>query len=164
MNARLITDKDEGMVAAILNLQNLFPNKVEYDEWNVWDNLQNLNNMNIIVEESEEIIGYVLGIPQGEAVEYLKKDDPMIENCCEMFYVDQIAVIKDRRDGKVFRYLVDQIAIEAKKRGYTKWSSHLMRGMENALRKMYEGKIIRERQTRMAAYGNHELVYMEGWI
>lgn len=164
MNARLVDDKEKGMVEAILKMESLFPEKIRYGEWDVWDNLQNPNNMNIIAEEESEIIGYVLVIPQVEAVGYLKDDDPLMENCREMVYVDQIAVVEDKRGGEAFRFLVKELLVEAQKRGFEKWSSHLMVGLGDVLRRMFEGKIILERKTRMSAYGDHDLIYMEGWI
>jgi predicted GNAT superfamily acetyltransferase len=164
MISRLVTDKEEGMVQAILRLEGLFPEKIGYGEWDVWDNLQNPNNMNIVAEDGGEIIGYVLCIPQEEAVAYLKKDDPFMENCGDRCYVDQIAVVEDKRGGKAFRFLVAELAVEAKKRGFTKWSSHLLAELEGVLQRMYEGKVTLIRKTKMSAYGDHELVYMEGWI
>jgi hypothetical protein len=164
MKARLVDDKEKGMIEAIFKMEGLFPKKIEYGEWDVWDNLQNPNNMNIIAEEDGEIIGYVLCIPQSEAVAYLKNDDPLMKDCPNMGYVDQIAVVEDKRGGEVFRFLVNELAVEGRKRGYTKWSSHLMKGMESALRHMYEGKIITERETKMSTYGEYDLVYMEGFI
>jgi len=164
MKARLVDDKEKGMVEAILKLQCLFPKKIEYGEWDVWDNLQNPNNMNIITEEDGEIIGYVLGIPQEEAIAYLKNDDPLMENCHETCYVDQIAVIEGKRGGAVLRILIEELSVQAKKRGLTKWSSHFMVGLEGIARRMYGGRIILERKTRMLAYGDHDLIYIEGWI
>jgi len=162
--ARLVNDKDEGMVEAILKMERLFPEKIGYGEWDVWDNLQNKKNMNIIVEEEGEIIGYILCIPQNEAVAYLKKDDPLMKNCQEMCYADQIAIIEDKRGGAVFRFLIKELSAEAKKKGFTKWSSHLMGGLEVVFRRMYKGRIIAERKLRMPAYGDYDLIYMEGWI
>lgn len=164
MQARLVNDKERGMVEAILAMENLFPEKMGYGEWDIWDNLQNPNNLNIIAEEDSEIIGYVLGIPQEEAVVYLKNDDPLMENCREACYVDQIAVVEDKRGGAILRLLIFELSVQAQKKGFTKWTSHLMVGMEGIIRRMYKGKIILERKTKMLAYGDYDLIYMEGLI
>lgn len=164
MKARLVDDKEDGMVKAILAMESLFPEKVGYGEWDVWDNLQNPNNMNIIAEEAGEIIGYVLCIPQEEAVAYLKDDDPLMENCREICYLDQIAVVEGKRGGAVLRFLIEELSVQAQKRGFTKWSSHFMAGMEGIARRMYGGRIILERKTKMIAYGDYDLIYIEGWI
>jgi hypothetical protein len=164
LKARLITDKDEKAEKIVRKLQKLFPEKVGYGDWDVWDNLQNPNNINIVAEEDGKSIGYILCIPQEEAYRYLKELDPQISNDPKMCYVDQICITEEKRDGKAFIFLIKELEKEALKRGYVKWSSHLMRGMETVLRRMYAGKIISERETKMPAYGNHDLVYMEGWI
>lgn len=153
------------MVEAILKLESLFPRKIGYGEWDVWDNLQNPNNMNIIVEEDGRIIGYVLCIPQKEAIAYLKNDDPLMQNRHEMCYVDQIAIVEDKRGGAVFTFIVDNLAVEAEKRGFKRWSTHIMAGLEGALKEALRGRIItKERKTRMSSYGDYDLIYMEGWI
>jgi predicted GNAT superfamily acetyltransferase len=165
MKARLIDDKEKGMVEAILKMEGLFPQKIGYGEWDVWDNLQNLNNMNLIVEDDGEIIGYVLCIPQKEAIGYLKNDDPLMQDCHEMCYVDQIAIVEDKRGRAVFTFILDNLAVEAEKRGFKRWSTHIMAGLEGALKQALRGRTItEERKTRMSSYGNYDLVYMEGWI
>ena len=161
LKSMLITEREPGMEEAVKKLQGLFPERIEYGDWDVWDNLQNLNNMNVIAKDGDEIIGYVLCIPQEEAYGYLKDDDSQISRDPKMCYVDQICVVEDKRGGEVFRFLVSELAVEARKRGYTKWSSHLMKGMENTLGRCIKGK---DRETKMIAYGDHELVYMEGFI
>ena len=121
--------------------------------------------MNLIVEDDGEIIGYVLCIPQKEAIAYLKNDDPLMQDCHEMCYVDQIAIVEDKRGRAVFTFILDNLAVEAEKRGFKRWSTHIMAGLEGALKQALRGRAItKERKTRMTAYGEHDLVYMEGFI
>jgi hypothetical protein len=162
----LVTDKDEGIKETVLELQRLFPKGIEYGDWDVWDNLQNLNNINLVAEDDDgQIIGYTLVISQTEAVGYLKeKDDPLIEDCAEMCHVDQLVVVKDRRGGEVVRLLIEEIIVESQKRGYKKGSSYLVMELTGTLRRMFKGKIIRERNVRLDRYGNHDLIYLEAWF
>ncbi|MEI8343534.1 MAG: hypothetical protein WCF93_01125 [Candidatus Moraniibacteriota bacterium] len=167
MRSRIVTDKDAGMVEAILAMEQLFPKKIGYGEWDVWDNLQNLNNMNIIAEnDNGDIIGYILCIPQNEAVEYLKEDDPVMEKSEDMVYVDQIAVARNEREGEhvVFKFLVEALSEEAKKRGVKKWSSHLVMGINLIIGQMYSGRVVSQRRLKMVKYGNYPLVYMVGFV
>jgi hypothetical protein len=164
MISRIVNDKEEGMTENILEMEKLFPDKINYESWDVWDNLQNPNNINLVVEEEDKIIGYVLAIPQEEAVEYLKEEDPLMKICAEMCYIDQVAVVKDKRGGIVFSFLLEELAIEAQKRGFKKWSSHVIVGLEGVIRRKYREKIISERKTTMPSYGNYDLIYMEGII
>lgn len=169
MKARIVTDKDPGMVEAILAMEKLFPKKIGYGEWDVWDNLQNLNNTNLIIEDDKgNIIGYGLFIPQVEAVEYLKDEDPLMSNdCSNMAYVDQIAVIKECREGShaVLSFLLEALIIEGKKKGYERWSSHVAMGLNLLVERTYKNSIVKEktRTVKMPSY-EYLFVYMEGVV
>ncbi len=166
MKSRIVTDKDPGMVKAILAMEDLFPKKVGYGEWDVWDNLQNLNNMNIIVEDDDgNIIGYTLCIPQVEAVEYLKDEDPLMTKSIDMAYVDQVAILKECREGShaVLSFLLEALMVEGRKKGYKKWSSHIVMGLNLLIERIYKSSIIKEktRTVKMPSY-DCSFVYMEG--
>lgn len=162
MESRLVTDKDEGMVEAILKLESLFPQKIGYGEWDVWDNLQNINNINIVIEEDGRIVGYMLAIPQAEAVGYLKEEDPLITNKDGMYHADQGVVVEDKRNGIIFRRLIGEIMIEVRKRGGNSLSSYMLAGgLSTAVEKFFEGHILGKRTARLPSYGDHDLTYIE---
>ena len=46
MKGFVVTDKNKGMVEAILTMEDLFPKKLMYGESDVRDNLNNKNNTN----------------------------------------------------------------------------------------------------------------------
>jgi len=164
LRARLVNDKEEGMVAAILAMEKLFPEKIEYGEWDVWDNLQNPNNINVIIEDDDgRIVGYILAIPQAEAVGYLKDEDPLLQDREGMYHVDQVAVVEDKRGGSVFRRLVKEMIVEVKRRGGRKLSSYIMNGLSNVIERMFEN-ITEKRAVKLLSYGNHELFYLESDI
>lgn len=164
MKARLINDQERGMVEAILAMENLFPEKIGYGEWDVWDNLQNANNINVIIEDDNgRIIGYLLAIPQVEAVGYLKEEDSLLSVKDGMYHVDQVAVVEDRRNGVVFRRLIHEMIAEVKKRGGSTLSSYIMAGMSSAIEQMFKN-ITERRATRLPSYGDHDLIYMEAKI
>lgn len=162
MKARLVDDKEKGMVEAILKLEGLFPKKIGYGEWDVWDNLQNLNNINIVIEEDGRIVGYMLAIPQAEAVGYLKKEDPLITVKDGMYHADQGVVVEDKRNGVIFRLLIREIMLEVRKRGGNSLSSYMLAGgLSTAVEKFFEGKVIGKRTARLPSYGDHDLTYIE---
>jgi hypothetical protein len=167
MKWRVVTDKNQGIIETILAIEDLFPNKLRYNESEVRDNLQNQNNINIIAEDDDgNIIGYILLIPHKEAVEYLREDDPLLEyNCIKTGYLDQIVVAKklgvDRY--KVFNYLIKCLTIEAKKRGVEQWSAHVAKPIDVIIMRKYNGKIFtnKTRTVKMLSYDGI-FVYMEG--
>lgn len=163
MKARLVNDKEEGMVKAILAMENLFPEKIAYGEWDVWDNLQNPNNINIVIEEDDgRIIGYILAIPQIEAVGYLREEDPLLLVKDGMYHIDQIVVIEERRNGSIFRRLLEETMIETRKRGGDKLSAYvLVGGLSASVERIFRGRVIEKRFTRLPSYGNHDLAYIE---
>lgn len=164
MRARLVNDKETGMVEAILAMENLFPEKIGYGEWDVWDNLQNSNNINIVIEDDNgRIIGYLLAIPQVEAVGYLKDEDPLLSVKDRMYHVDQVAVVEDKRNGFVFRRLVKEMVVEVKKRGGNMLSTYVLDGMSSVIEQMFPN-VTEKRTTKLPSYGDHNLIYMEGNI
>jgi hypothetical protein len=167
MKGLVVTNKDRGMVEAILAIEDLFPKKLMYGESDIRDNLENKNNMNIIAEDDDgNIIGYALFIPHEDAVKFLRTDDPLMEyNYKKTAYLDQIAVVKDIGVDRylVFNFLLECLGIEAIKRGYEQWSSHIAIPIDIIIRKKYNGKIFtkKTRQVKMPSYDGI-FIYMEG--
>ena len=163
MKIRLVNDKENGMVKKILKLQKMFPRRLDYGEWDVWDNLQNPRNINLVLEDESGIIGYLLAIPQDEAVRYLHKDDPLIKIDTEMYYVDQVVVLPDKRVRGSFKNLIKDLVEEVKRKGIKKLSSHLVTegGFNRLISAMFAGKVISKRMVNLPSYGEHILEYIE---
>lgn len=162
---RLVNDKEEGIVDFVLSMQNFFPTKLNYGDWDVWDNLQNPRNINLLLENDGTTIGYCLAIPQDEAVDYLKKEDPLMAMDSEMYYVDQVVVIPAKRQRGAFKLLVNDLIKEAKKRGIKKLSSHLTteEGLNRLILFMFNDKVTftKRRMVKLPSYGDHLLEYFE---
>lgn len=167
MIPKLVGVDDPGMVEAILNLEKLFPERLDYGEEDVRKNLADPENMNIVaLNGNNEIIGYILCIPHNRMAVDLKNEDPLMRTCSDKTgYIDQIAVIGSMRERlTVFKFLIESLAVEGSKRGYVRWSSHLIGGLEGPIRGMYKGKVILQRKTVMPSYGGNVFTYMEGWV
>ena len=168
MKARLVHIKEAGIVETILAMESIFPQKLGYGRTQVIENLENPNNVNIVAENDNGVIGYILGIPHNDAVTFFKEDDPLMSDNSDgkLIYVDQIAVIMSEQDSEhaVFKFLVKSFAYEVKKKGFDKWSGHLAMGLNFIIGAMYEGRILARRRVKLPCYDNLPFVYMEGWV
>jgi len=166
--ARIVNDHELGMVDFILSMQKFFPEKLNYGAWDVWDNLHNPKNINLLLEYEGKIIGYLLAIPQDEAVDYLKKEDPLMAVDSQMYYVDQVVVLPAKRQRGAFNLLVNDLIKEAKKRGIKKISSHLTteEGLNRLILFMFHNKVTvtKRRMVKLPSYGEHLLEYIEWTI
>jgi hypothetical protein len=105
--AELIESYDDDIIATILNLEPLFPIKIQDDKDRIAGNLSEPNNINIFLKNGFQVVGYLLATPQNDAVKDLSSDDPEMRTDDERYYIDKIVVQPEYRAGASFLVMIE---------------------------------------------------------
>lgn len=153
----------EKYLNAILNLQPFFPIEIQDNEEKIVKNLSEPLNINIFLKKGERVVGYVLATPHNDALRELRDDDIELREDADRYYFDKITVVPEYRKGFVFLKLVYAIIEEANRRGFYKFSSHVLsnNGLNRVLVRIFGKMLTERRNVFLALDGNAPFEYME---
>lgn len=165
LQCNFIRGPDELMVKKILELESLFPVKIQHSKEKLTLLFENPANMHVILKKGEVAIGYLLATPHNDAVEELKGDDAEIDldDCC--YYLDQIAVIPEEREGLKFLLLVDALIEKLQQQGIRRISSHILatEKLHILIARKFRRRLILRRKVCLAMHGYAPFEYMKAW-
>ncbi|MDZ4164520.1 MAG: adenosylmethionine decarboxylase, partial [Smithellaceae bacterium] len=109
---------------------------------NISDYYADLNNqdyINIVLKRRDEIVGYLLAVPQHDACSYQKDSDPLMIERSDMFYVDAIQIIPGASNAIGFIILLKKLFEEAGNSGINKFSMHARKanGLSRLILKLF---------------------------
>lgn len=154
---------DEGAIEKIINLEALFPVKLQYGRKRIASLLADPENIHFFLKRGEDVGGYLLAIPQNDIVEELMRDDPLMRPDDSCYYIDHIAVAPEERKGLSFLLLVDALIEELKSRGICKVSSHILATdkLHLLIARKFRKTLLERRPVTLAMHGNAPFEYME---
>lgn len=119
-----------------------------------------------LLREKEKSIGYLMAIPQNEAVEELKDVDPQMKEDEERYYVEIVHILPTFRGEKGFLKLVFAFLDEIGKKGLNKVSLHarVSNGTSAVVQRLFSGQITEARRIENWKYygGEEPTDYIEG--
>lgn len=159
----LISGCREEHLNTILNLQPFFPIEIQDSEEKIVKNLSEPLNINIFLKKRKRIIGYVLATPHNDALRELRNDDIELREDANRYYFDKITVLPEYRKGCVFLKLIYAVIEEANRRGFYKFSSHVLsnNGLNRVLLRIFGEMLTERRNVFLALHGNAPFEYME---
>ena len=86
--------------------------------------LRNKTNIHIVLNDAGKKAGYLLAIPQNNAFEELKNDDPRMEKGAGTYYIETLGIIPESRGKKGLSMMLEKLAGECRKREINKISLH----------------------------------------
>lgn len=106
--------------------QSAFPEEMQSTEHDLKDTFKDHDSINYILEENNQIIGYVCAAPL-EKKEYkhykgVKEDENYGQK--NTLYVESIAIRPENQSLKALKTLTDEFLSEAKKQGYKHLTHH----------------------------------------
>ncbi len=154
---------NEQAFEAITKLEPLFPIKIQDDKSKIKHNLNEPTYINIFLKKDKQIVGYLLATPQNDAVKELRKDDPLMREDDQRYYIDKVAVLPLHRDGYAFVRLVDALLEEMGVRGFNRLSSHILstNGLHKTIKKIWRKYLTDTREISLAMHDNAHFEYME---
>jgi len=88
------------------------------------DMLRYEKSIHIILNDDCKKAGYLLAIPQNNAFEELKNDDPRMEKGAGTYYIETLGIIPESRGKKGLSMMLEKLAGECRKREINKISLH----------------------------------------
>jgi ribosomal protein S18 acetylase RimI-like enzyme len=159
----VLHSNSEELVKEILELEPFLPLNIQDTEEGIRENLNNRSYINIILKKDNRIIGYILSIPHNEAVRELKNDDMQMKEDDGRYYIDQIVVHPDFRKGMILLKLVYATFEEGVRRGFNKFSSHVLAtdGLNKLMKRKFGKQLTEQRMVNLPIYNNAPFEYME---
>lgn len=147
----LIGGFSEDVLDDILMLEKkCFPLEWQYDDANEYYKkiLEDTENINIFLKEESETVGYVLARFHDKEISELLEFDPGLNSEKDVFYIETIQIIPEKKGKGGGRKLLLAVCEEAKKRGISKFSIHARKinGLNNMIKKLFDGKINKVRE------------------
>jgi len=163
LRTEVIKDFNNDVVAKIVSLEPLFPNKVRYNEGIIAEYLQAPNFIHMFLKRGNEVIGYLFSLPHDYVVNELKNDDPLMRKDSGRYYIDQVAVIPEERKGLAFLHLGYALLDELSTRGLNRVSSHVLatNGLHKIIGRIFNNMITERRFVYLPRYGDDLFEYME---
>jgi len=126
--ARAVTGASPDLVAALTEIhQKAFPPNMQFADAPRYfeEALDDERNLNILLQDQTgNVVGYLLGIPQSHVFEELRQWDPEMRDDPERLYLDIIQVLPEQRRRNHALHLFQAICAEAEKRNIFKLSMH----------------------------------------
>jgi ribosomal protein S18 acetylase RimI-like enzyme len=123
-----VTGASSDRIAALVDLhQRAFPAHLQSADPARYfaEALGDERNLNILMRDGTgTVIGYLLGIPQSQVFEELRRWDPRMRDDPERLYLDIIQVSPEQRGKSHALRLFQAVCAEAERRGYFKLSMH----------------------------------------
>jgi len=118
--------------------------------------LRNKTNIHIVLNDAGKKAGYLLAIPQNNAVEELKNDDPGMKKDPQEYYIEIAGILPESRGKKGFSLMLEKLAEECRKKGVNRISLHAR--ISNNLSKIIQKKfkIVEIRRIEKWRYYNFE--------
>ncbi len=159
MQTDIIKAFDPAVLQAILQiLRNSFPETWIYDDAEEYYGrmLRSTKSINILLKDSGKNVGFLLAIPQNDAVEEIKENDPEMRVDSATYYIETVGILPEFRGEKGFSVLLEKIIEECKKRGINKISLHarVSNHLSEIIQKKYRTAGLR--RIRKWAYYNFE--------
>lgn len=157
------TFKDE-YLKTIMKLEPLFPIKIQDREEKIRENLKTAANINVFLKKDEQVVGWILATPHNDAVNELRNDDTGMKEDPARYYIDKLAVIPEHRQGLIFVHLIYAMFEEANRRGFHKFSTHVLcgNGLNKVIMKLFKHTLTERRKVLLAINGNATFEYLEG--
>jgi len=147
-----VSSFSEEALEDILQLEKkCFPEEWQYDDAVEYygEMLEKAENINIFLKEADKTVGYVLARPCDEELAgELRKDDKGMTSEPDVFYIETIQVLPEKRGMGGAKKLLIAVVAEAEKRGVEKFSIHArtVNGFHDKIKKIFEGRIKTVRQ------------------
>ncbi len=120
-------------------------------------------NINILLKDADKNVGFLLAIPQNDAVRELINDDPEMEEDPSACYIETVGILPAYQKKKGLAALMEALITECRKRGLTKISLHarVNNHVNEIMQKKY-GAVVLRRIARWAYCNDEEPVdYLE---
>ena len=118
---------DDAFIRELLKMRSeAFPEGWEYTDAKDYYQkmIEDPNNISIIIKDKDEILGYLLAIPHNKAIVELKKDDPLMKDDSECFYIETMEIHPELQKTGLFLKMLYKLFEEAEKHGIDKFSMH----------------------------------------
>jgi ribosomal protein S18 acetylase RimI-like enzyme len=159
LTAELVYDIDEKIVTDIAFIErHSYPLGWAYDDAQEYyaEMLRKPNNIPVTLRDNGRNVGFLLAIPQDDAVEELESDDPLIERDSLTYYLENIAILPDYRNKGGLRKMLEILGSELRKKAIHRISMHA-RISNNLSRNIQKHmKIIEIRRIEAWKYYNFE--------
>ncbi|MGO9613612.1 MAG: GNAT family N-acetyltransferase [Dissulfurispiraceae bacterium] len=159
----IIKGSEDEYLNAIFKLEPFFPVKIQDSEDKLRENLNSAANINAFLKKDGQVVGWLLATPHNDAVKELENDDTEMREDADRYYIDKLAVLPEYRQGLNFVKLVYAVIEEANKRGFYKFSSHVLsdNGLNKVLARIFGKMLTKRRIVSLAMLGNASFEYME---
>lgn len=159
MQTDIIKAFDPGVLQSILHiLRNAFPEAWIYNDAEEYYGrmLRSPKSINILLKDSGKDVGFLLAIPQNDAVEELKHDDPEMREDSATYYIETVGILPEFRGEKGLSAILEKLVDECKRKGMNKISLHAR--VSNHLSEIIQNKYRTAglRRIREWAYYNFE--------
>jgi len=159
LTAQIIHDIDEKTITDTAFIeQHSYPQGWAYTNAQEYyaEMLKKPNNIPVILKDDGRNVGFLLAIPQDDAVEELEGDDPFMERDSLTYYLENVAILPDYRNKGGFRKMLEILRSELEKRAIPRISMHAR--VSNNLSKNIQKhmKIIKIRRIEAWRYYNFE--------
>ncbi len=135
-----------------------FPLEWQFDGEEDYYRQKNLDGAGIHVffKRGGQRVGYLLGIPQNDALAELREDDPDMRPDSRMIYIEVAAVLPAFRGKGGFSMMLERLGEEALKRGMRNFSLHarIRNGLSGLIHRKF--KVILSRRIERWPYYNRE--------
>ncbi len=102
--------------------------------------LRDKSSVLIVLDDAGKNVGLLVAIPQNEAVEELKAEDPEIKEDPSGYYIENIAILPSYRGKKGLLKMLSVLKVEMKNKGISKISLHarISNNLNTAIRKNFK--------------------------
>lgn len=159
--AKIVEGFNEEILDKIIELEEkCFPQGWQFEDAKDYfsEALENKKNINVILQNSSNVVGYALFVPLGDVFEELSSADPEIENSSNTLYLETIEILPESRGSGGVEKMLEIAEEEAKKRGIEKISIHARKinNFNDKIKKIFGCKIISSRDIEKWKYGESE--------
>lgn len=160
-NVEIVKDSNNSDLADVLKLEKeCLPPEWQYPEAEEYYEkvLKNPHDISIFLIEDGERVGYILGVPLGDAMSDLEEYDAELKNVPECYYLETIQILPESRGKGGAKKLILAMCSEANKKGITKFSSHarISNQFNQMIKRLFEKSIVNVRQIEHWKFGGNE--------
>jgi hypothetical protein len=161
----VLREVDEDLIDQILEIEEKLSKKLKYSKQDIIDSIRSPDEMLIVSAIEGELLGYVVAIPQNDAVKELQDEDLLLERDEKRFYVDRGCVsFAISEKAPIFFRLFNKLFYEAEKKGIFRFSSHIRtsNGVNLLVRTMLKDMVTSVRENVfLPRHGDETFEYVE---
>ncbi len=159
---KVVEKFDKKILEAILDLEKkCFPPEWQHEDSYEYfrDALNDLRCINIVLLESDKIVGYLLAIePNDDLLDFINEYDKMAKYDPTRVYLDNIEVLPEARGQGGSKKMMQLMCEAANKRGFFSFAVHarIKNGLNEAIKKMFKDSIEKVRKIDKWKFGGNE--------